>query len=46
MHAYLPNGVNLQTFGVYVYRVRRDGLIDSLRTFWDFDRAMGTMSPA
>jgi steroid delta-isomerase len=41
--AYLPGGVHLQTFGVYVYRIGAHGLIDSLRTYWDFDRAMGTV---
>jgi ketosteroid isomerase-like protein len=41
--AYLPNGVHMETFGVYVYRVGADGLIDSLRTYWDFDRAMGSV---
>lgn len=41
--AYLPGGVHLQTFGVYIYRVGEDGLISSLRTYWDFDRAMGTV---
>jgi ketosteroid isomerase-like protein len=44
MRAYLPGGVHLQTFGVYVYRIGEDGLIDSLRTYWDFDRAMGTVT--
>ena len=44
--AYLPGGVHVQTFGVYIYRVNADGLIDSLRTYWDFDRAMGTVSAA
>lgn len=41
----LPGGVGLQTFGVYVYKVGEDGLIASLRTYWDFDRAMGTVGP-
>jgi ketosteroid isomerase-like protein len=44
--AYLPGGVHLQTFGVYVYTVGGDGLIKSLRTYWDFDRAMGTVTSA
>ena len=42
--AHLPGGVKMQTFGVYVYRVAPDGLIESLRSYWEFDRAMGTMS--
>lgn len=41
--AHLPGGVKVQTFGVYVYRVGPQGLIESLRTYWDFDRAMGTV---
>ncbi len=44
MRAHLPGGVQIQTFGVYVYRIGDGGLIDSLRTYWDFDRAMGTVS--
>jgi hypothetical protein len=42
--AHLPGGVRMQTFGVYVYRVGSDGLIQSLRSYWEFDRAMGTFS--
>jgi steroid Delta-isomerase len=41
--AHLSGGIKLQTLGVYVYRVGPDGLINSLRTFWEFDRAMGTV---
>lgn len=41
--AHLPGDMKVQMFGVYVYRVNNDGLITSLRTFWDFDRAMGTV---
>lgn len=41
--AHLPGGVHLQTHGVYVYRVNSDGLIESLRAHWEFDRAMGTV---
>src|SRR5918996_1408386 len=37
--AHLPGGVKLQTFGVYVYRVDPDGRINSLRSYWEFDRA-------
>jgi steroid delta-isomerase len=40
---HLPGGVQLKTYGVYVYRVGGDGLITSLRSYWEFDRAMGTM---
>ena len=41
--AHLPGGVKLQTFGVYIYRVDPDGRINSLRSYWEFDRAMGTV---
>jgi steroid delta-isomerase len=44
--AHLPGGVKMQTFGVYIYRVGTDGLIQSLRSYWEFDRAMGTFTPA
>jgi ketosteroid isomerase-like protein len=44
--AYLPGGVQMETFGVYIYRVDADGLISSLRTYWEFDRAMATMRTA
>jgi ketosteroid isomerase-like protein len=44
--AHLPGGVQLQTFGVYVYRVNENGKICSLRTFWEFERAMGSMTPS
>jgi hypothetical protein len=43
--ATLPGGVKVHTEGVYVYRVDDNGLICSLRTHWEFDRAMGSMSP-
>jgi ketosteroid isomerase-like protein len=41
--AHLPGGVKLQTFGVYVYRVDPDGRINSLKAYWEFDRAMGSV---
>lgn len=44
--AHLPGGVQMHTSGVYVYRVDDDGLIMSLRAFWEFDRAMATMTQA
>src|SRR5581483_6379658 len=34
--AHLPENVHLQTNGVYVYRIGDDGLISSLRAFWEF----------
>ena len=41
--AHLPGGVQLETNGVYVYRVNASGSITSLRAFWEFERAMGTV---
>ncbi len=42
--AHLPGGMTMRTEGIYVYRVDRAGLITSLRTYWEFDRAMGTLA--
>lgn len=44
--AYLPGGTRLDTEGVFVYRVNAAGLIDSLRAFWEPDRAMATLRPS
>jgi hypothetical protein len=41
--AHLPGGVEMTTHGVYVYRVNPAGLITSLRAFWEFERAMGSI---
>ena len=41
--AHLPGGVQMETSGVYVYRVNVRGEITSLRAFWEFARAMGSM---
>ncbi|ONI72905.1 ketosteroid isomerase [Actinosynnema sp. ALI-1.44] len=46
IHAFLPGGMRLATQGVFVYRVGPDGLIRSLRAFWEVDRAMGTLRKA
>jgi ketosteroid isomerase-like protein len=43
---YLPRDQCLDAEGVFVYRVGPDGLIRSLRAFWEFDRAMKTLRPA
>lgn len=40
---FLPGGYRVDTDGVYVYRVGPDGLIRSMRAFWELDRAMATM---
>lgn len=42
--AQLPGGVCMRTDGIYVYRVGPDGKIVSLRTYWEFDRAMATLA--
>lgn len=44
--AYLPGDNRLDTEGVFVYRVGSDGLIRSMRAFWEVDRAMATLRPA
>jgi ketosteroid isomerase-like protein len=40
--AFLPGGMRVDTEGVFVYRVREDGLIQSMRAFWELDRAIAT----
>jgi ketosteroid isomerase-like protein len=42
--AYLPGNMRMRTDGIYVYRVDKAGRIISLRTFWEFDRAMATLA--
>lgn len=44
--AFLPGGMRVDTEGVFVYRVGDDGLIRSLRAFWETSRAMATLRPA
>lgn len=44
--SFLPDGSRLDAEGVFVYRVDSDGLIRSLRAFWEFERAMGTLRPS
>ena len=43
---YLPGGYRVDTDGVFVYRVGEDGLIRSMRAFWEVDRAMATARQA
>lgn len=38
----LPGNMRVDTEGVFVYRVDDDGMILSLRAFWELERAMGT----
>ncbi len=40
---FLPGGSRVDTEGVFVYRVNADGLIVSMRAFWETDRAMATL---
>ena len=44
--AFLPGGMRVDTEGVFVYRVRDDGLIQSMRAFWETGRAMATLRRA
>ncbi len=39
---YLPGGYRVDTDGVFVYRVREDGLIVSMRAYWETERALAT----
>jgi steroid Delta-isomerase len=41
----LDDGTRVDTEGVFVYRVGDDGLIRSMRAFWEPDRAMATARP-
>ena len=41
--AFLPGGMRIDTEGVFVYKVDEDGLIRSLRAFWETARALATM---
>lgn len=44
--AFLPGGSIVDTEGVFVYRVNEDGLVLSLRAFWETERAMATLRQA
>jgi len=39
---FLPGGYRVDTDGVFVYRVGEDGLIRSMRAFWETERALAT----
>jgi steroid Delta-isomerase len=41
--AFLPGGSRVDTEGVFVYQVNADGLIASMRAFWETDRALATL---
>ena len=44
IHMTLPGGATSRCEGVFVYRVREDGKLVSLRAFWEVDRMLATMS--
>jgi steroid Delta-isomerase len=39
---FLPGGYRVDTEGVFVYRVNDEGLVLSMRAFWEAERAMAT----
>jgi steroid Delta-isomerase len=41
--AFLPGGSRVDTEGVFVYRVDENGMIRSVRAFWETERAMATL---
>ena len=41
--AFLPGGARVDTEGVFVYNVGEDGLIKSMRAFWETERALATL---
>jgi steroid delta-isomerase len=44
IHMTLPGGATSRCEGVFVYRVREDGKLVSLRAFWEVDRMLATIS--
>ncbi|MBP2473065.1 ketosteroid isomerase-like protein [Crossiella equi] len=40
--AFAADGTRIDTEGVFTYRVGEDGLLRSMRAFWEFDRALAT----
>jgi steroid delta-isomerase len=41
--AHLPGGSVMRTDGVFVYRLNPAGKLQSLRAYWEWDRAMATI---
>lgn len=41
---HLAGGATMRTEGVFVYRLGADGLLQSLRAHWEWDRAMATIT--
>lgn len=46
VRSFLPDGHVMDAEGVFVYHVGDDGLLKSMRAFWEFDRAMKTLRSA
>lgn len=46
VRSFLPDGSVMDAEGVFVYHVGDDGLLESMRAFWEFDRAMNTLRSA
>ena len=46
IHLSLPGGTTGRCEGVFVYRVDEQGLLVSLRAFWETDRLNATFTPA
>lgn len=46
IRSFLSDGSTMDAEGVFVYRVGEDGLLRSMRAFWEFDRAMATVRQA
>ena len=46
IHLHLPDGAIGHCEGVFVYRVREDGKLVSLRAFWEVGAMMAAMEPA
>ena len=44
IHMTLAGGATTRCEGVFVYRVRSDGRLVSLRAFWEVDRMMATLT--
>jgi ketosteroid isomerase-like protein len=44
IHMTLPGGATSRCEGVFVYRVRDDGKLVSLRAFWEVDRMMASIT--
>ena len=44
IRTHLPDGATMDAEGVFVYRVDDTGLLISMRAFWEFDRAMATLT--